>query len=390
MSYYTGNQPGNEANIGLLPEPYYWWEAGAMFMSMINYASATGDTSYNEEIQQAIVTQAGSNNDFYLQSQLFDMVSQIISIYQTRDHANISQGNDDQAFWGFVPMTAVEYNFPANPNATASYLEMASNVFNEIAARWDTSSCGGGLRWQAVSTNTGYDYKNSVANGAFFLLAARLGRYTGNQTYLDWAEKTWNWTTRVGLIDENYNVYDGTDDTSNCTSVDHDQWSYNIGLFLYGSALMQNVTGSETWTNHTNGLVKAATLFFTPFQNATDVMYEPNCEKGLTCNTDQWSFKAYLSSWMGSVTQVAPDTASTIKPLLAASAQGAACACSGGADGTTCGAKWYIDNWDGTNGVGQQMSAMSSFVALLAKDSPPPRKASDAVQRRHQVLHDKP
>lgn len=24
MSYYTGNQPGNSAKVGLLPSPYYW------------------------------------------------------------------------------------------------------------------------------------------------------------------------------------------------------------------------------------------------------------------------------------------------------------------------------------------------------------------------------
>lgn len=35
MSYYTGNNPGD--NPGNLPAPYYWWEAGAMFMTMVDY-----------------------------------------------------------------------------------------------------------------------------------------------------------------------------------------------------------------------------------------------------------------------------------------------------------------------------------------------------------------
>ena len=26
-TYYTGNKTGG-ANVGLLPQPYYWWEAG--------------------------------------------------------------------------------------------------------------------------------------------------------------------------------------------------------------------------------------------------------------------------------------------------------------------------------------------------------------------------
>ncbi len=45
MSYYTGNQTGGTP--GLLPAPYYWWEAGAMFGSLIDYWYYTGDSTYN-------------------------------------------------------------------------------------------------------------------------------------------------------------------------------------------------------------------------------------------------------------------------------------------------------------------------------------------------------
>ena len=45
MSYYTGNETGQTP--GLLPAPYYWWEAGAMWMILIDYWYYTGDTTYN-------------------------------------------------------------------------------------------------------------------------------------------------------------------------------------------------------------------------------------------------------------------------------------------------------------------------------------------------------
>ena len=45
MGYYTGNQTGQTP--GLLPQPYYWWEAGAMFGSLIDYWYYTGDGTYN-------------------------------------------------------------------------------------------------------------------------------------------------------------------------------------------------------------------------------------------------------------------------------------------------------------------------------------------------------
>lgn len=35
LASYTGNNTGD--NPGNLPPPYYWWEAGAMFMHMVDY-----------------------------------------------------------------------------------------------------------------------------------------------------------------------------------------------------------------------------------------------------------------------------------------------------------------------------------------------------------------
>jgi len=72
-------------------------------------------------------------------------------------------------------------------------------------------------------------------------------KYTGNTTYSLWAETTWDWCERVGLIDDKYNVYDGTSAAigENCTSVDHLQWSYNVGVFLIGAAYMWNIV---SWT----------------------------------------------------------------------------------------------------------------------------------------------
>lgn len=45
-------------------------------------------------------------------------------------------------------------------------------------------------------------------NTNFMLLSARLAVMTGNKTYGDWADKTWDWLERVQLISStNYTVY---------------------------------------------------------------------------------------------------------------------------------------------------------------------------------------
>ena len=74
MKYYTGNQTGNAANVGLLPPPYYWWEAGALWGAMIDYWYYTNDSSYNEVVTQALLSQTSPTQDFMPVAQQYDEV----------------------------------------------------------------------------------------------------------------------------------------------------------------------------------------------------------------------------------------------------------------------------------------------------------------------------
>src|ERR1700722_18854444 len=97
-------------------------------------------------------------------------------------------------FWGMAAMSAAETNFQNPPANQPQWLALAQAVYNTQAnpERHD-DTCNGGMRWQIPFTNTGYDYKNSISNGIFINLGARLAIYTGNASYTDWVEKTWNW-----------------------------------------------------------------------------------------------------------------------------------------------------------------------------------------------------
>lgn len=136
-------------------------------------------------------------------------------------------------------MTAAETQFPTVSNST-SWLKLAQNVFDLQASRWDTSVCNGGLRWQIFALSTGYHFKNSFSHATFFQLAARLAKFTGNQTYADWADKGWDWTSRVGLIDADFNVFYGARTGSNCSGISKLVQAHTAGAFLYGSAVMYN------------------------------------------------------------------------------------------------------------------------------------------------------
>ncbi|KAF5127555.1 Mannan endo-1,6-alpha-mannosidase DCW1 [Metarhizium anisopliae] len=228
LQYYHGNESGGTP--GILPGPppagdYYWWEGGAMWGTLIQYWALTGDSTYNNIIMQAMQFQVGEGQD-----------------YMPRN-VTASLGNDDQAFWGMAAMLAAENKFPDPPANRPGWLGLAQAVFNTQASpqRHD-STCGGGLRWQIPFTNNGYGYKNSIANGCFFNMAARLARYTGDTKYSDWAEKTWDWVEKTGFIDpKNYAIYDGANVAHQCKDINKVQYSYNNAIFAEGAAFMYNI-----------------------------------------------------------------------------------------------------------------------------------------------------
>ncbi|KAK1991785.1 family 76 glycosyl hydrolase [Colletotrichum falcatum] len=348
MSFYDGNLTGHTP--GILPGPppngdYYWWEAGAMWGTMIDYWHLTGDSTYNDVVMQAMLHQVGPNRDYM------------------PPNYTASLGNDDQGFWGMSAMTAAENGFPNPPEDQPQWLALAQAVFNTMASpdRHD-NTCGGGLRWQIPFSNNGYNYKNSIANGCFFNIGARLARYTKNQTYADWAEKTWDWMNSVGFMDANYNIYDGGHVEQNCTDINKAQFSYNNGVYLLGAAMMYNYTdGSDKWKTRLDGLIKGTFNVFFP----NNIAFEIACEEHNTCTTDMLSFKGYVARWMSIVTQVAPYTASVILPVLKTSAEAAVKQCTGQADQRTCGFKWSSGVYDGTKGAGQQMNVLAATSSLL-------------------------
>lgn len=143
-------------------------------------------------------------------------------------------------FWGLAAMTAAELKFTDVTNGF-SWLSLAQGVFNTQIQRWDTTTCGGGMRWQIWPYEQGYTMKNSISNGGLFQLSARLARYTNDHTYSQWAEKIWNWSLSSPLLNNStWNVADSTNMDNDCSTQGNTQWSYNYGTYMMGAAYMYN------------------------------------------------------------------------------------------------------------------------------------------------------
>ncbi|KAH9439544.1 hypothetical protein MCOR02_003093 [Pyricularia oryzae] len=356
MSYYKGSA----TNYVDLEAPYWWWQSGALFGAMSDYSHYTGDKSYDQTIATALLAQTGPKYDFMSPAHEGQM------------------GNDDLGFWGFAVMSAAERNLPQPESSVPSWLKMSENIHASLASRWDTTTCGGGLLWQIFASNpNGLNYKNSVSNGAFFQLSARLARATGNQTYMDWANKIFDWSTGVGFVDQNFHVVDGADKRDDCKKVNPVSFTYTNGIYMYGAALLANMTSDRKWIDRTQKFVEASKAYFGPTATTPDILYEPACESGGTCNVDMKSHKGQLARFMWASTLMQPAIRPAVETLLLPSAQAAASTCTGGANGSQCSHRWWTGAFDNDTGLGQEMCALETIQGILAGSAAPPLRGND-------------
>ncbi|KKK18355.1 endo mannanase, GH76 family [Aspergillus ochraceoroseus] len=343
MSYYHGNESGQIP--GKLPGT--WWEGGAMFMTLIQYWYWTGDTSYNDVTAQGMLWQKGHDD------------------YFPSNDSNYL-GNDDQVFWGLAAMTAAELKFPEQDDQP-SWLSLAQGVFNTQVPRWDTTTCKGGLRWQIWPYLAGYTTKNAISNGGLFQLAARLGRYTQNETYIQWAEKIWDWSATTPLLKlTEWTIADTTSIEAQCQDHGDIQWTYNYGTYLSGAAYMYNLTnGHEKWKSAIDGYLRTTFSKFFPAEYGGQVMSEISCEPTMNCDRNQDCFKGFLSSWLTFIATIVPYTSSEIMPKIQQSALAAARQCVGGDSGSQCGRRWHQNTWDGSTSLESDMSALSVISSTM-------------------------
>ncbi|PSN62985.1 mannan endo-1,6-alpha-mannosidase [Corynespora cassiicola Philippines] len=338
---------------GLFPDPYYWYEAGIFWQALIEYSHITGDSNYDATISTALQWQTGDFDAF-------------MPVNQTK-----SLSNDEQSIWGLAALAAAESGLSKPENVTWEWEDLAANVFDVQTARWhsgDNATCGGGLRWQIFSFNRGYDYMNSASVGNFFLLSARLARFTGNSTYSEWADRSYQWSRTVGLVSDDFEVFDGASANENCESINQLRWTADHALYTEGAAIMYNLTnGNETWNSIVQGFVDASSFFK---DNDTSALIEAACENDGTCASDLTSSKGQAIRAFSRAAIAAPFIADSIHEIVESSAKAAAENCREGDEGVECRFSWGgEDRWEmGTvegGKLGPIMNAMQAVQALL-------------------------
>ncbi|KAI1073940.1 glycoside hydrolase family 76 protein [Whalleya microplaca] len=354
MSLYDGNEPGRIPGL-FNPTPpdgkYAWWTGAALWGTMLDYRSRSGNATYDEVIAQGLSFQLTDDEDF------------------VPTNWTLTEGNDDQDFWAMAAVLAEQTGLQAEKTGLLAegkiqWTDVAEKVFYEQTngqRRVQRGECKGALRWIISPIAEGYNYVSTGANAGYFNLGAQLARMTNNPKYVDAAEHTYELLEDIGFISDKYEVFDGAHQDK-CDKINRLQLSYTAAELIQGCAHLYNMTADDDWKERLDGLLDhTLDLFF----NKDGIAIEGSCESQDDCNTDMLFYKGLLHRFLASTMQMAPYTARKILPVLKKSAKAAVAQCTGGDNGRLCGFSWSSGKFDDKAGAGPQMSVLGALVSIM-------------------------
>ena len=119
----------------------------------------------------------------------------------------------------------------------SEYLESAKELAEFCYSGWVDSS--GGIKWKMDG-----DSCNTCSNGPAAVFSCMLYEETGDQYYLDWAEKIYSWTYEK-LCDSDGTYFDSIKIKNG--SVDESKYSYNTGTMLVSGVMLYRITGNDEY-----------------------------------------------------------------------------------------------------------------------------------------------
>ncbi|GAA1832766.1 glycoside hydrolase family 76 protein [Agromyces salentinus] len=137
-------------------------------------------------------------------------------------------------------------------------LARAEEIFALVVSGWDTDPTHpnpGGVFWTQAPWSSD---RNTVSNMPGAQLGLRLHQITGEQSYLDWALKMYDWTN------ENLQRPDGlySDHVDLAGVIEPTVWSYNQGVPVGVNVLLSQVTGERRYLDEAKRIAEAAYRYY--------------------------------------------------------------------------------------------------------------------------------
>jgi len=261
--------------------PSSWWNSAVALQTIGDYMQRTGDRRYLPQLDNTFEKDKGVFPAGVLSGDplLGNFTSRAI---------------DDSEWWALTWVQA--YDLTRNPK----YLSMAITIANYVNGYWDTSTCGGGVWWNAERT-----YKNAITNGLWIRLTAELhNRIPGDTQWLARSRAGWAWFQGSGMINAGSLVNDGL--TNACTNNGQNVWTYNQGMAIGAGLELWRATRDPQILASVRQLADAA---IGPNALVTDDILTESCDAtDQTCDDNGKQFKGIFMRYWTELVDVTHDS----------------------------------------------------------------------------------
>jgi predicted alpha-1,6-mannanase (GH76 family) len=238
-----------------------WWNAANAIEALVDYSLLAGTNFFSSVITHTY--EKNVKNNFFC------------NYY------------DDEGWWALAWIKT--YDFTQDER----YLVSADTLFEDMCKGWD-DVCGGGVWWKKDRT-----YKAAIQNELFLTVAARLFERSADASYLEWADKEWDWFQKSGMLNAQSLVNNGLNEA--CQNDGQPAWTYNQGVILSGLVEMYRIKQSRGETDATYFLQQAqaiADAAITTLVNENGILTEP-CEANNGCDGNGTQFKGIFMRHLG-------------------------------------------------------------------------------------------
>ncbi len=168
------------------------------------------------------------------------------------------------------------------------YWNQVVTLFDDIIGGWSDVD-GGGLHWNKNKTGDGR-YKTSCSNGPAMILAARLYQQTGEERYLEWAQRIYEYMYT-------HNRFPDGVVKDHATLEDHEvTFSYNQGTWVGGLLELYMITGEEHYRTTATELLDL--LLFGKWYSPKGIMNERQNYNQDDGGMFKGIFVRYLTQWL--------------------------------------------------------------------------------------------
>ncbi len=212
--YYSGNE-GTYIQNNTGNNTFHYWPNAHVLHVLIDAYNRTGEQQYRTRSKGLLMGIETMNGGTY--NNVF---------------------NDDMLWLGNSAMRAYD------ATQDESYKKVAIELWDIIKQSWSDDVFGGGITWKQ---DTPYQ-KNAVSNGPATVLTMRLYEATGDEDYLNWAKKIYEWEKET-LVDPYSGLVWDNISRQNGQEVINRDWifTYNIGTWIGSGLKLYQATGEQSY-----------------------------------------------------------------------------------------------------------------------------------------------